>query len=295
MKSSGGCHTAERHFDEDWRQLKDRPAAGCIARVLLYSSLRLYRFGSRGPDGARPDFGRHLQRLERLELTLGRLHDDASFLDFLLTRDAPRNRRGVHPADKITSAVANSRHASATSLAATGAAIVRIRRRSGEGKNVAWVRRVRPQPSCQRDTPNFLSLPCRSCRLMIDNVGTMTKMRSRILLVFLLLTSTRAYAENWPHWRGPESTGVSTEKALPERWSDTENVAWKAPVRGLGISSPIVWGDQVFVTSQIGRSARRAGNHPTLVQGGNPSDAGERALGGARRRPMEKCRSWSPR
>ena len=105
-------------------------------------------------------------------------------------------------------------------------------------------------------------------------------MRSRILLVLLLLMSTRAYAENWPHWRGPASTGVSTETGLPERWSDTENVAWKAPVRGLGISSPIVWGDQVFVTSQIGRSARRAGNHPTLVQGGNPSEAGERALGG---------------
>ena len=88
------------------------------------------------------------------------------------------------------------------------------------------------------------------------------------------------HAENWPHWRGPASTGVSTETGLPERWSDTENVAWKASVRGLGISSPIVWGDHVFVTSQIGRSARRAGNHPTLVQGGNPSEAGERALGG---------------
>ena len=116
---------------------------------------------------------------------------------------------------------------------------------------------------------------------MIDNVGTMTKMRSGMLLVFLLMLSTRAYAENWPHWRGPAAIGVSAETGLPERWSDTENVAWKAPVRGLGISSPIVWGDRVYVTSQIGRSARRAGNHPTLVQGGNPADAGERALGGA--------------
>ena len=116
---------------------------------------------------------------------------------------------------------------------------------------------------------------------MIDNEPTMTKMRSPLLLVFLVILSTRAYAENWPQWRGPASIGVSTETGLPERWSDTENVAWKAPVRGLGISSPVVWGDQVFVTSQIGRSARRAGNHPTLVQGGNPSEAGERALGGA--------------
>jgi outer membrane protein assembly factor BamB len=94
------------------------------------------------------------------------------------------------------------------------------------------------------------------------------------------------HAENWPHWRGAASTGISAETGLPERWSDTDNIAWKAPVRGLGISSPIVWGDQVFVTSQIGRSARRAGNHPTLVQGGNPSDAGERALGGGAAAPV---------
>ena len=96
----------------------------------------------------------------------------------------------------------------------------------------------------------------------------------------LVLSLAELHAENWPQWRGPASTGVSTETGLPERWSDTENIAWRAPVRGLGISSPVVWGDQVFVTSQIGRSARRAGNHPTLVQGGNPSEAGERALGG---------------
>ena len=99
-------------------------------------------------------------------------------------------------------------------------------------------------------------------------------------VVMILMALAPLRAENWPHWRGPAATGVSTETGLPERWSDTENIAWKAPVRGLGISSPVVWGDQVFVTSQVGRSARRAGNHPTLVQGGNPSDAGERALGG---------------
>ena len=106
-------------------------------------------------------------------------------------------------------------------------------------------------------------------------------MRIFAFALILVLSLPRLHAENWPHWRGPAASGVSTESALPERWNDTENVAWKAPVRGLGISSPIVWGDQVFVTSQVGRSGRRAGNHPTLVQGGNPTDAGERALGGA--------------
>ena len=86
-------------------------------------------------------------------------------------------------------------------------------------------------------------------------------------------------AENWPNWRGPASTGVSGEAGLPVRWSDTENVAWKATVRGMGISSPIVWGNNVFVTSQVGSGVARSG--PRLVQGGDAADAGERALGGA--------------
>ena len=104
-------------------------------------------------------------------------------------------------------------------------------------------------------------------------------MKNWFFLLILLHAGAPIHAENWPHWRGPMATGVSTEVGLPERWSDTENVAWKSTVRGLGISSPIVWGDQVFVTSQIGRSARRPGSHPTLVQSGNPVESGERGLG----------------
>jgi outer membrane protein assembly factor BamB len=106
-------------------------------------------------------------------------------------------------------------------------------------------------------------------------------MKIFLLTVAVVVAFVPVRAENWPHWRGPAAIGVSPETGLPERWSDNENVAWKAAIRGLGISSPIVWGDRVFVTSQVGRSARRAGNHPTLVQGGNPADAGERALGGS--------------
>jgi outer membrane protein assembly factor BamB len=106
-------------------------------------------------------------------------------------------------------------------------------------------------------------------------------MKNALLVIILLAAFAPVSAENWPHWRGPSSTGVSAEVGLPERWSDTENMAWKTPVRGLGISSPIVWGDQIFVTSQIGRSARRPGSHPTLVQGGNPAESGERGLGSA--------------
>lgn len=91
-------------------------------------------------------------------------------------------------------------------------------------------------------------------------------------------SSVETRAEDWPQWRGPAGTGVSTEQALPDRWSDTEGVAWKARLRGVGVSSPVVSGDRVFVTSQIGAGVRREGNHPTLVQDGSASTRGERGL-----------------
>jgi outer membrane protein assembly factor BamB len=112
-------------------------------------------------------------------------------------------------------------------------------------------------------------------------LSTSDQMRTIAVASTLFFAMTPLNAENWPHWRGPLATGVTSEASLPERWSDTENIAWKTPLRGLGISSPIVWGDRVFITSQIGRGARRPGNHPSLVQGGNPADFGERALGGS--------------
>ena len=61
-----------------------------------------------------------------------------------------------------------------------------------------------------------------------------------------------AASDNWPQFRGPEGTAVvADDPALPETWSATENVAWKTPIPGLGWSSPIVWGDRVFVTSVV--------------------------------------------
>lgn len=89
--------------------------------------------------------------------------------------------------------------------------------------------------------------------------------------------ATVAHAQQWPHWRGPNASGVSAERGLPVTWSDSAGLAWKAPLRGLGISSPIVVGDRVFVTSQVGSGEARSG--PRLMQGGNPAEVGERALG----------------
>lgn len=106
----------------------------------------------------------------------------------------------------------------------------------------------------------------------------------RISVVFLLIASSAAAlsAENWPAWRGPSATGVSAETNLPTQWSTTQNIAWQAPLRGAGVSSPVVFGDRVFVTSQEGTGIRRQGNHPSLVQGPDREASGERTLTGAR-------------
>lgn len=98
--------------------------------------------------------------------------------------------------------------------------------------------------------------------------------------IVLILTGSLAAnlsGQQWPQWRGPLASGVSPEQGLPVRWSDSENVAWRAPLRGLGVSSPIVWGERVFVTSQAGIGNARSG--PRLVQGGDPLEVGERPLG----------------
>jgi outer membrane protein assembly factor BamB len=68
----------------------------------------------------------------------------------------------------------------------------------------------------------------------------------------LLAVAALAFAsEKWPQFRGPGSTGVADDPALPDKWSATENVVWKTEIPGIGWSSPIVWGDNIFLTSVI--------------------------------------------
>lgn len=73
----------------------------------------------------------------------------------------------------------------------------------------------------------------------------------RFLFVLCVLAnlSSVAEAENWTRFRGPNGQGVSGETDLPLRWSATENIVWKTPIPGTGWSSPIVFGDRIFLTS----------------------------------------------
>ena len=69
----------------------------------------------------------------------------------------------------------------------------------------------------------------------------------------------RARAEQWPGWRGPRGDGTSAERGVPTRWNGTtgEGVLWKSALPGEGHSSPIVFGDRIFVTSAIVASHER--------------------------------------
>ncbi len=101
-----------------------------------------------------------------------------------------------------------------------------------------------------------------------------------VLLVGLVGFGAVAHAEDWPQWRGPDGRRISSESGLPTVWTPN-TVAWRTPLRGLGVSSPIVAGDLVILTSQIGRGPLRPGGHPTLVRG-DPDPDGERPIGGER-------------
>lgn len=83
-------------------------------------------------------------------------------------------------------------------------------------------------------------------------------MKSKFLLSLCLLLITipipafgESFADNWHQWRGPDATGVSTTADPPVEWSEDENVKWKVAIQGQGTSTPIIWGNKVFVLTAI--------------------------------------------
>jgi len=79
---------------------------------------------------------------------------------------------------------------------------------------------------------------------------------------------------DWPYWRGPGADGMAAGDA-PQRWSGTENVKWKTDIPGLGHSSPVIWGDFVFLTTAIKTGAPA----PAGAPGAEPAAQGGRSRG----------------
>jgi outer membrane protein assembly factor BamB len=76
-----------------------------------------------------------------------------------------------------------------------------------------------------------------------------------IVLLYLLTSNAIAqdssFAENWHQWRGPNANGVSMTADPPVLWSEDKNIKWKVAIDGEGTSTPIIWGDKVFVLTAI--------------------------------------------
>jgi outer membrane protein assembly factor BamB len=71
-------------------------------------------------------------------------------------------------------------------------------------------------------------------------------------VVSLLVTPSLATAQHWPQWRGPGGLAISADTDIATRLGPDDNIAWRVPLEGLGTSTPVIWGDRIFLTSQIG-------------------------------------------
>src|SRR5688572_15142639 len=80
---------------------------------------------------------------------------------------------------------------------------------------------------------------------------TMRQLAFSLLTVLMPASVLSAQTANWPQFRGAHSDGLGDGDTLPDTWSTTENVVWKADIPGWGWSSPVIWGNRIFVTSAV--------------------------------------------
>ena len=100
-----------------------------------------------------------------------------------------------------------------------------------------------------------------------------TDMKHVLFLCILLgLCPIACGQTNWPAFRGADGLGVADNAALPEHWSATKNVRWKRDVAGRGWSSPVVWGDRLFLTTVVNEGKTEAVKRG-LYFGGERRDA----------------------
>ena len=76
----------------------------------------------------------------------------------------------------------------------------------------------------------------------------LTRLAAALCLTLTIVTWSRS-GENWTSYRGPTDQGISDATDLPIQWSETENVAWKTEVPGKAWSSPVIWGERIWLTN----------------------------------------------
>jgi outer membrane protein assembly factor BamB len=80
--------------------------------------------------------------------------------------------------------------------------------------------------------------------------------------------------QNWPQWRGPLASGAAPQADPPLAWSETQNVKWKVKLPGFGTSTPVVWGDRVFVLTAVATGQKAAAAPPAEAAPARPGGPG---------------------
>lgn len=105
----------------------------------------------------------------------------------------------------------------------------------------------------------------------------MQPMRTTIAKVSLVIFALSVMSEfvdaqsQWSQFRGPGARGVAEGTQVPDRWSDTENVAWKRDLPGRGWSSPVVWNDRVFLTTVVNTGTTEEAKKGLYFGGNRPA------------------------
>ena len=101
----------------------------------------------------------------------------------------------------------------------------------------------------------------------------MSSLRASLVATASLMLALPARADNWPQFRGPTGQGHTRDTDLPLKWSPTENVKWKVKLPDQGNSTPIIWGQRVFVTQASDKTL-----WPPKGGNGGPAIASKRSL-----------------
>ena len=81
-----------------------------------------------------------------------------------------------------------------------------------------------------------------------------------ITVITIIVNAGFAFAQEWPQWRGPWGTGAALSGNPPVEWSEKQNIRWKIGLPGISYATPVVWGNDIFITTAI--EPGPAGNKP---------------------------------
>jgi outer membrane protein assembly factor BamB len=92
---------------------------------------------------------------------------------------------------------------------------------------------------------------------LLTTIAALCLLFSAVSFTRAAKTALQAADDDWPRWRGPNENGMARGDA-PVEWGEGKNIAWRAPIPGRGQSSPVIWGDKIFITTAVPTEAAAA-------------------------------------